>query len=55
MEDIALQEQPSAEPAADPEMAAMLAAGVHLGHSRTKHNPGMSPYVWGVRASVEKV
>jgi len=53
MEDIALQEQPSAEPAADPEMTAMLAAGVHLGHSRRKHNPGMAPYVWGVRASVE--
>lgn len=37
----------------DPEIEAMMEAGVHLGHARSKHNPGMIPYLWGVRNNVE--
>jgi len=37
----------------DPEIEDMMAAGVHLGHSRSRRNPGMMPYLWGVRNNVE--
>ena len=37
----------------DPELEAMMEAGVHLGHSRSRRNPGMTPYLWGVRNNVE--
>lgn len=39
--------------AMDPELEAMLEAGVHWGHARSKRHPGMSPYLWGVRNNVE--
>lgn len=38
----------SAAPA-DPEIEAMLKAGVHLGHSRSKNHPSMQGYIYGVR------
>src|SRR3989338_4734514 len=31
----------------------MMEAGVHLGHSRSRRNPGMTPYLWGMRNNVE--
>ena len=37
----------------DPEIEAMLDAGVHLGHVRSKRHSGMTPYLWGVRNNVE--
>jgi len=37
----------------DPELEAMMEAGVHLGHSRSRRNPGMTPYLWGMRNNVE--
>lgn len=39
--------------AIDPEIEIMVEAGVHLGHSRSRRNPGMTPFVWGVRNNVE--
>lgn len=39
--------------AADPEMEEMMKAGVHIGHLRSKRNPGMAPFVWGVRNNIE--
>lgn len=43
----------SAPVAIDPEIETMVEAGVHLGHSRSRRNPGMTPFVWGVRNNVE--
>lgn len=37
----------------DPEMEAMMEAGVHLGHARSKRHPRMAPYLWGMRNNVE--
>lgn len=37
----------------DPEIEAMLDAGVHLGHIRSKRHSGMTPYLWGMRNNVE--
>lgn len=37
----------------DPEIEAMIEAGVHLGHVRSKRHPGMMPFLWGVRNDVE--
>lgn len=34
---------------ADPEIEAMLKAGVHLGHTRSKNHPSMQQYIFGVR------
>lgn len=44
---------PSAIGAVDPEAEEMMAAGVHLGHARSKRHPAMAPYIWGVRNNVE--
>lgn len=49
-----LNDSPSATPPIiDPEIEAMMEAGVHLGHSRSRRNPGMTPFLWGVRNNVE--
>ncbi len=40
-------------PAADPEMEAMLDAGVHRGHNRSKRHPAMGQFVWGTRSNIE--
>lgn len=37
----------------DPEMEEMMKAGVHIGHLRSKRNPGMAPFIWGVRNNIE--
>lgn len=39
-------------PAADEEIEAMIKAGVHLGHAKTKNHPAMKPYIFGVRNTV---
>lgn len=39
--------------AADPEIEAMLEAGAHLGHAKSKRHPAMASFVWGVRGNVE--
>jgi len=37
----------------DTEIEDMIGAGVHIGHSRTKRNPAMSPYIFGIRNNTE--
>lgn len=39
--------------AIDSDMEAMMEAGVHMGHARSKRHPAMAPFVWGVRADIE--
>lgn len=34
------------------EVQAMLKAGVHLGHAKTKNHPAMQPYIYGVRNTI---
>lgn len=46
-------EEVRADPAPDPEVQAMLEAGVHLGHTRSKRHPAMGEFVWAVRNNVE--
>mgnify|MGYP001609879265 CR=1 FL=1 len=48
-----IKEDTAIAPGADLEGSAMLDAGVHLGHIRSKRHPAMAPYVWGLRANVE--
>lgn len=36
----------------DPEIEAMMQAGIHLGHAKTKNHPAMQPYLYGVRNTV---
>jgi small subunit ribosomal protein S2 len=45
--------KPSVFAAPDPEIEEMFKAGAHLGHAKSKRNPAMSPYVFGVRNNVE--
>ena len=42
-------------PAPSPEMEAMMEAGVHWGHARSKRHPAMMPYLWGTRSNVEVI
>lgn len=37
---------------ADPEIEAMMKAGVHLGHAKSKSHPSMQPYVYGIRNTI---
>lgn len=39
-------------PVVDPEIEAMMKAGVHLGHAKSKNHPAMRPYIFGVRNTV---
>ena len=39
----------------DPEMEAMIKAGIHLGHSKSKNHPSMQPYLFGVRNTVSVI
>ena len=39
-------------PVADEEIEAMMKAGVHLGHAKTKDNPSMKRYIFGVRNTI---
>ena len=47
-----LAEVPSA---VDPEIAEMVAHGIHLGHAKTKNHPSMQPYIFGVRNTVSVI
>lgn len=53
MTELATENQINTPLANDPEIEEMIRAGVHLGHSKTKRNPAMSQYVFGVRNNVE--
>lgn len=37
---------------ADQELEAMLKAGVHLGHSKSKNHPSMQEYIFGIRNNI---
>lgn len=37
----------------NPEIAAMYKAGMHFGYSKTRRHPGMRPYIYGTKSSVE--
>lgn len=39
----------------DPELEAMLKAGVHLGHAKTKDHPSMKRYIFGVRNTISVI
>ena len=54
MNDIATHNEVSAEfsPIMSKEVEAMLKAGVHLGHSKSKNHPAMQPYIFGVRNTI---
>ena len=36
----------------DPEIEAMMKAGIHLGHAKTKDHASMKPYIYGVRNNI---
>lgn len=42
-------------PVADPELEAMLKAGVHLGHAKSKNHPAMQPYIYGARNTISVI
>lgn len=39
-------------PVSDPVLEEMAKAGVHLGHAKSKNNPHMQPYIFGVRNTI---
>jgi small subunit ribosomal protein S2 len=39
----------------DPEIEAMMKAGIHLGHAKGKNHPAMQPYIFGVRNTVSVI
>lgn len=51
--DTVLNEAEIANIPIDPEVEAMIEAGVHWGHSRSKRHPAMGEYLWGTRSNVE--
>ena len=46
---------PIAAASADPELEAMMKAGVHLGHAKTKDHPSMKRYIFGVRNTISVI
>lgn len=40
---------------ADPEMEELMKAGIHLGHAKTKDNPAMKPYIFGIRNTISLI
>ena len=49
-EDVMVAEQVVSAP--DPELEAMVKAGVHLGHAKSKDHPSMKGHIVGVRNTV---
>lgn len=47
-----LAENKNIESLPDPEIKAMIDAGVHIGHTKTKRHPLMEPYIWTVRNGI---
>ena len=42
-------------PPVDKEIEEMMKVGVHLGHAKSKNNPAMQPYIFGVRNTVSVI
>ncbi|MBI2637853.1 MAG: 30S ribosomal protein S2 [Candidatus Sungbacteria bacterium] len=55
MTETILDNQKSAQIFDDPELEAMMDAGVHVGHTKMRRNPLMSQYIFGVRNNVEVI
>lgn len=56
MEDTLMTAENTGLPAApSPELEAMLKAGVHLGHAKTKDHPSMKEHIFGVRNTVSVI
>lgn len=47
--------QPLSPQTVDPEIDAMLKAGVHFGHVKSKNHPSMQPYIFGVRNTISVI
>lgn len=45
-------EENKIEAAPDPDVKAMIEAGVHIGHTKNKRHPMMEPYIWTVRGNI---
>lgn len=45
--------QKTADGGSDPEIEEMFRAGVHIGYSRSRRNPKMKPYIFGLKNNVE--
>lgn len=45
-------EEISLLPPEDAELKAMIDAGVHIGHTKSKRHPAMEPYIWMVRNGI---
>src|SRR3989338_8316086 len=53
MAEVEIQENSvSLNPIVDPEIEAMMKAGVHMGHAKGKNHSAMQPYIFGVRNTV---
>lgn len=49
------QAAPALPPVADEELEAMMKAGVHLGHAKTKDHPSMKRHIFGVRNTISVI
>ena len=55
MTDIAVEKSNNAvlnQPVADEELEALLKAGIHLDHAKSKNHPSMQPFIFGVRNNI---
>lgn len=52
---VAEQAAPVLPAAADQELEAMMKAGVHLGHAKTKDHPSMKRHIFGVRNTISVI
>lgn len=53
MEATTVEQDISLAASPDPEIETMLAAGVHIGHSRSRRHPAMAPFLWGTRSNID--